>query len=213
MKKIYILGLLILTLILIAGCGETPTENVVKDEIVCNDPYIIIGADCCLDKDFNAVCDKDEVIEKKEIDIPELEKEIHTLVNKEREKYHKYDIPELQFDTKLSEIAREHSKDMIERNFFNHINFDGDGPTERGISAGYSCYKPHESASYYAKGLAENIYRTWDNGDIARSTVSEWMKDERYGYRESILDLDYDSEGIGIAISSDGKIFITQLFC
>lgn len=29
-------------------------------EIVCNTPYIRVGAGCCLDQDANSICDKDE---------------------------------------------------------------------------------------------------------------------------------------------------------
>lgn len=34
--------------------------------IVCNKPYIHVGIECCLDKDDNKICDKDELVEQKQ---------------------------------------------------------------------------------------------------------------------------------------------------
>jgi len=31
-----------------------------KPALVCNKPYILVGADCCLDRDNNSICDVDE---------------------------------------------------------------------------------------------------------------------------------------------------------
>ncbi len=50
-KKVIIFGLILLSLFLI-GCGEKGP--------VCNSPYIVMGNGCCLDKDSNSICDKDE---------------------------------------------------------------------------------------------------------------------------------------------------------
>lgn len=33
--------------------------------LVCNKPYILVGSSCCLDKDDNSICDKDETVEEK----------------------------------------------------------------------------------------------------------------------------------------------------
>ncbi len=44
---------ILVALILICGCSG----------IVCNSPYILVGKECCLDKDDNRICDKDEVVD------------------------------------------------------------------------------------------------------------------------------------------------------
>jgi hypothetical protein len=49
MKKIILI--LLLTMIFIIGCSQN---------ITCNTPYILVGGSCCLDKDNNSICDKDE---------------------------------------------------------------------------------------------------------------------------------------------------------
>ena len=50
LNKVIILVLVVIGLI-ISSCGSKPT---------CNKPYILVGNECCLDKDGNSICDKDE---------------------------------------------------------------------------------------------------------------------------------------------------------
>jgi uncharacterized protein YkwD len=158
-----------------------------------------------------------------EIHIPTLERRIHDLINNER-KTRK--LPALRFDEKLSSIARAHSADMARRNFFSHVNPDGKDPTDRGDRAGYTCRK--DFGSYFAEGLAENLYQgnryssvrtrgtqktyAWNTlENIAKQGVSGWMKST--GHRKNILEKNYDRTGIGVAISRDDKVYVTQVFC
>lgn len=76
-------------------------------------------------------------------------------------------------------------------------------------------------------GLAENIAQNWTyesttyiNGipihdwnteeNLAEQTVNGWMNSP--GHRENILS-GFHSEGIGVAIASDEKVYFTQNFC
>ncbi len=158
------------------------------------------------------------------ISISGSENEIHQLVNQERKKY---GLIELCGDSKLSDIARGHSKDMAKRNFFSHETPEGKNPTNRGVQVGYNCRKNY--GSYYTEGLAENIFKShlyksiaYYNGvpsydwmiqsEIAQSTVSGWMSSA--GHRKNILTATYDKEGIGVAISLErNEIYVTQNFC
>lgn len=158
------------------------------------------------------------------ISISGSENEIHQLVNQERKKY---GLAELWIDSKLSDIARGHSKDMAKRIFFSHETPEGKTPTNRGVRAGYNCRKNY--GTYYTEGLAENIFKshlyksiTYYNGvpsynwmiqsEIAQSTVSGWMSSP--GHRKNILTATYDKEGIGVAISLErNEIYVTQNFC
>jgi len=56
MKKI-IIAMLVLIVLALSGCGGGITGGAV----ICNKPYLLVGDDCCLDKDDNTVCDKDEI--------------------------------------------------------------------------------------------------------------------------------------------------------
>src|SRR3989338_7558186 len=47
-----IIGLIIIgILVLVSACTQ---------KITCNKPYILVGDNCCLDKDDNGICDSDE---------------------------------------------------------------------------------------------------------------------------------------------------------
>jgi len=154
------------------------------------------------------------------IDITTLEMRIHVLINQQRRNN---GLSSLSYDGSLASIARKHSADMARNNYFSHINIQGFDPTERGNQLGYSCYKNY--GAYYTNGIAENIfqtqYSTTYNGitvnevepleTIAQSTVDGWMKSP--GHRQNILTSTYDREGIGVAISSDKKVYVTEDFC
>jgi uncharacterized protein YkwD len=158
-----------------------------------------------------------------EIRIPDLERRVHELINKERIK-HKADA--LRFDKELGEIARAHSADMAKRKFFSHVNPDGRNATERGKTAGYLCQKVY--TGYFSNGIAENIYqghlysririsgtqRSYDwysAEELAEEAVEGWM--DSPGHRKNILEKAYDRTGIGIAIDADDKVLVTQVFC
>lgn len=156
-------------------------------------------------------------------DAIEIDRLVHDLVNRERQRR---GITPLREDQKLSAIARAHSADMSDKDYFAHENFLGQGPSERAARQGYVCRKDY--GSYYTEGVAENIFQNWlfssttyigpipvknymSSEEIAASTVDGWMKSP--GHRENILNRDYDRVGTGVAISKDGKVYITQNFC
>ena len=158
-----------------------------------------------------------------DIDVGVLEILVHNLINQERTKR---DLEALYWDEEISVIARNHSVDMGAENYFSHVNQSGQDPTDRGASAGYECIKDY--GSYYTFGLAENIHQGWlyssittingvdfynwlSQDDIASRAVNGWMGSQ--GHRENILKDTYDRTGIGIGITSEGKVFITQNFC
>jgi uncharacterized protein YkwD len=167
----------------------------------------------------------------------DLEKRISELINAERVRVK---LKPLTIDPRLSEIARRNSEDMARRGFFDHVNPDGQGPTERGLAAHYKCVKrlaPYVSqdgnsnvfeGEYLAEGLAENIFQNnlysrvimsganrtyeWNTAEkIARTTVDGWMASP--GHRENILTGRYGKTGVGVAIAANAQILITQMFC
>jgi uncharacterized protein YkwD len=157
------------------------------------------------------------------IDIPSLEKQIHEGINQQRTSN---GVSSLNYDSSLASIARMHSTDMAQNNYFSHYTPQGLSPTDRANQARYSCYKNY--GSYYTDGIAENIMQNnlydsvtyydgipryaWNSQeDIAQSTVSGWMNSP--GHRQNILTSTYDREGIGVAIASDDKVYITEDFC
>ena len=157
--------------------------------------------------------------------VAQLERLVHTLVNNQRQQR---EIPLLREDNRLSAIARAHSQDMSQNDYFAHQNLSGQDPSRRAAMEGYTCRKNY--GSYYTEGIAENIFQNWlissttyiwpvpipikdrsSPEELAISTVSGWM--ESSGHRENILDPNYDRVGTGIAISKGEKVYITQNFC
>ena len=161
---------------------------------------------------------------KQEFDTFEIEKLVHELTNQQR-KIH--GLSELSFDLEISEISRAHSSDMATRDYFSHETPEGLDPTGRAKNAGYSCTKIIGMMIY--SGIAENIFQghlfdsyytvngvitsyDWSsNEEIAQVTVDGWM--DSPGHRKNILTEMFDREGIGVVISEDEKVYITQNFC
>jgi uncharacterized protein YkwD len=162
------------------------------------------------------------ISQKPEINIPELEKQIHVLINEEREKR---GLSALAWNDKLSIIARKHSQDMANRNYFAHSDPEGHDFCYRYRQEGFNC-EVHVG-NYIYMG-AENIFQNnlyssvtyyggspsydWNTQEeIAESTVQGWMNSP--GHRKNILIAYWKREGIGVAISNDDKVYITEDFC
>ncbi len=160
---------------------------------------------------------------KPEVRSTELEKRIHVLVNGERKKH---GLSPLAWNDALSGIARKHSTDMAQRGYFSHISPDDHDFSYRYKKEGYQCAVRGRGNAYYTGG--ENIFQNnlydrvlisngvrhfdWNSADrIAETTVDGWMKSP--GHRKNILMPYWASEGIGVSISPEGKVYITQNFC
>ncbi|MBI2101317.1 hypothetical protein HYT53_01790 [Candidatus Woesearchaeota archaeon] len=157
-------------------------------------------------------------------DIEYIEEKVHELINLQRQTN---GLSKLSYDTKLVQIARAHSQDMATNDFFSHDNLRGEDPTDRASKVGYNCRKDY--GSYYTNGIAENIHQGWTYGttwytngvesskewlmpdEISESAVTGWMNSP--GHRKNILTNTYDKEGIGVAVASNGAVYITQDFC
>lgn len=158
---------------------------------------------------------------KPEVRAPDLEQRVHELINAQRKAN---GSPELAWDDELSKIARAHSEDMAKRNYFKHINPEGQTPMKRAEAAGYKvCQLMAENIyqnNLYSRVIEERKRKTtektyiWDSVEkIATTTTKGWM--DSPGHRQNILDKNYAREGIGVAIAEDddGKVYVTQMFC
>lgn len=168
-----------------------------------------------------------EIVEQQmtEINIYSLEKQIHVLINDIRERE---GLLALDWDGALSAITSDHSQDMIDRAYFSHTTPDGDGPVDRCKQADFDINRIPAGGFHYYLGCSENIFQCslekhrWFSGDvyshsdyytqeeIASLAVEGWMNSP--GHRENILKEYWESEGIGIAISDEGAVYITQNF-
>jgi len=152
----------------------------------------------------------------------ELARRIHAHINAERAKN---GLSALTWDKGLSGIAAGHSRDMAKRKYLAHNSPERQGFSQRYRRAGYTCRIRVGRTTY---GGAENIalanlydsvttvngvaHYDWNSsGKIARKVLEGWMKSP--GHRENILMPHWRREGIGVEISPDHKVYITQNFC
>jgi uncharacterized protein YkwD len=151
-----------------------------------------------------------------------LEKSIHRLINRERAAK---GLQPLAWDAQLAAIARGHSADMGKRNYFAHASPDGANFDARYRKARYRCVI---AVGDVIHGGAENIARDdlwakittfgdrkvydWHSEEaLARRTVSGWMKSP--GHRANILASHWRHEGLGVAVTRDLKVYVTEDFC
>ena len=136
-------------------------------------------------------------------------------------------LSELEHDGLLARAARGHSVDMGVAGYFSDTGLDGRGPTERAADVGFVCHK--DFGTYYVEGVGENIFqgsthRSYyiSNGEripqdpytlkeLAKVVVEAWLNNREH--RENILDSTYDKEGIGLHITADKEVYVTQNFC
>ena len=152
---------------------------------------------------------------KPEIRVPDLESLIHKSINVERQANER---APLALDETLSNLARAHSEDMAKRGYLKHVNPEGQTPMQRLEQAGYNtCRLVGENIyqnNLYSRVITEKKRTTYDWNSmekIAAGTVKSWM--DRPDHRQSILEGNYTRSGVGVAIASDDKVYITQLFC
>jgi uncharacterized protein YkwD len=126
----------------------------------------------------------------------ELEQAEFKILNKERAAN---GASPLACDPIATRVARAHSQDMCDRNFFSHINPDGENSYLRLRKAGAS----------FRGGAGENIYRGGWIGGTPEDAHRTWMGSQ--GHRENILRPYWDKVGIGF-VSCSGEAYWTEVF-
>jgi uncharacterized protein YkwD len=122
---------------------------------------------------------------------------IHNLVNNERRKK---GLSELFWDENLARLARSYSKQMARESFFSHYDRNGDSVVERAQNSNILDWSK----------IGENLFFCEGYDDFDALAVSGWMKSSEH--RRNILDRQFNTTGIGIAETRDGRIYITQVF-
>jgi len=107
----------------------------------------------------------------------------------------------LHWDSDLAVIARKHSKDMAQFNYFSHTNLRGQEPSDRARAHGYNIRKD-QGNGWYTIGVGENLVaRAWSHATeftpqgMAEVQVEGLMNSP--GHRENILEEEYSRIGVG----------------
>ncbi|WP_078408407.1 CAP domain-containing protein [Priestia abyssalis] len=121
-----------------------------------------------------------------------FEKKVVELVNQERQKQ---GLQALQLDTKLSDVAREKSKDMMNKNYFSHTSPTYGSPFDMMKQFGIEYRTAGENI---AKGqqTPEEVMNGWMNSD---------------GHRKNILSPNFTHIGVGY-VEGGGSTYWTQMF-
>lgn len=122
----------------------------------------------------------------------ELEIEVFELINRGRIAH---GLQPLEWDEKIAEVARLHSRDMVENNFFSHQNLRGENPGDRLRRKGIN-YPAGEVLHQQSRFsfIIPPIPKT--QGHIAGDTVNGWMNSP--GHRMIILGGSFSKIGVGV---------------
>lgn len=136
-----------------------------------------------------------------EIPYSKIESTVHDLTNRQR---HDHSAGELSYSSQLSAIALQHSRDMAQRDYFDHRSPEGNEASDRYREYGADRMRVGENIAL------RTIAPSSTPESIAESIISGWMDSQ--GHRETLLHSEFSSEGIGIYCRSDGTMYITQNF-
>ena len=136
-----------------------------------------------------------------------LEQEFVTRINSDRKTR---GLHSLQIDPLLTNIAREHSREMCEKNYFDHHSPTAGmaSPLDRFISRLTSCGRP---APEYAL-IGENIYysSTMNQAYSVGYAHQSLMKSPHH--RKNILEPRYEKIGVGTYRNAAGEFWVTEIF-
>jgi uncharacterized protein YkwD len=126
-----------------------------------------------------------------------LERDAFELINSERDRA---GLGALKWSEKIAEVARLHSNNMAEYNFFSHKGLDGLMVDERAERL--------KMGSWMAIG--ENIAFMKGYENPVEVAVEKWLQSP--GHKKNLLNPDWTETAIGLAVTTDGKYYFTQVF-
>ena len=125
-----------------------------------------------------------------------IERDAFQMINVERSLA---GLPALKWNEKVAELARLHSQNMADNNFFSHKGVDGltvDGRAQQ------------LNVSWQAIG--ENIAFMQNYPNPAQIAVQKWLQSA--SHRSNMMDKGWSDSAIGVAMTEDGKCYFTQVF-
>ncbi|MEO1430451.1 MAG: CAP domain-containing protein [Cyanobacteria bacterium J06633_8] len=166
--------------------------------VVLSTAAILAGTEFIqLSGNSDSVPDSSIVLSSKSVnaasDVAAIEKSVHRQINEYRKKQ---GLKPLKLNSKISKIARQHSKKMADK----QVAFGHNGVRSR--------YNKISKVVEY-RGVAENVAYNMGYKNPGKNAVTGWIKSS--GHRRNIKGK-YQVTGIGIAKNSKGEYYFTQLF-
>ena len=127
----------------------------------------------------------------------ELERRAFDLINERRGKCN---LPPLKWSDDVARIARLHSENMANYNFFSHAGVDGLMVNDRADFFGINKWQ----------AIGENIAYNQGFDDPVEFAVERWMQSPKH--RDNLLSSRWKESGIGVAVTESGKYYFTEVF-
>lgn len=127
----------------------------------------------------------------------ELEQKAFDLINEQRALQN---LSALEWDLGMLQVAREHSQNMAKHKFFSHAGIDGKTADNRADANGITDWR----------AIGENIAFNQGVPDKAEFAVKCWLRSPKH--KENLLGKRWTRSGVGVAVTSDGKFYVTQVF-
>lgn len=137
-------------------------------------------------------------------------------------------LAELGWNGALVAIATGHSRDMQQRGYFAHVSPSGEDFASRYRRGGYECRVPAGPGRFLLGG--ENLaqvqqvaqWLVWEDGrkepeqirsaeELAEVTVTGWWNSPPH--KQNLLRPEWLSQAIGVVVTADGGVWVTQNFC
>jgi len=126
-----------------------------------------------------------------------LEREVFELLNAERTRRGLLELP---WSDEVAKVARIHSDNMASQKFFSHRGSDGSMVDDRADRVGLSNWRL----------IGENIAYIRGFENPAATAVEKWL--ESTAHRNNLLGASWQESAVGVAITADGTIYMTQVF-
>jgi uncharacterized protein YkwD len=127
----------------------------------------------------------------------DLERRTFDLINQRRDKC---GLPPLKWSDDVARIARFHSENMANFNFFSHTDMNGLMVNDRADFLGIRKWQ----------AIGENIAYNQGFENPVEFAVERWMQSPKH--RDNLLSSRWRESGIGIAVTGNGTYYFTEVF-
>jgi uncharacterized protein YkwD len=129
--------------------------------------------------------------------VDSLERQAFVLVNKKREEN---GLRDLEWSDQLESVARLHSDNMAEYQFFSHKGLDNKYVSDRADAAHVGAWR----------SIGENIAFMRGFSDPVAEAVELWL--DSASHRRNLMDPNWKESAIGVGVAQDGSVYFTQVF-
>lgn len=133
----------------------------------------------------------------KTVNAQELERRAFQLINDARVKS---GLSALKWSDDAARVARLHSQNMANYNFFSHAGIDGSMVDDRADLLGISKWR----------AIGENIAFNQGYENPVEFAVERWMQSPKH--RDNLLSSRWKESGIGVAVTENGTYYFTEVF-